>query len=41
MKMATSMNHFALRSRIYLKAIQAAYQELQRMQLPAVGLIRA
>jgi hypothetical protein len=41
LKMATSMNHFALRSRIYLKAIQAAYQELQRMQLPAVGLVRA
>ena len=41
LKLATSMNHFALRSRIYLKAIQAAYQELQRMQLPAVGLVRA
>ena len=41
LKIATSMNHFALRSRIYLKAIQAAYQELQRMQLSAVGLVRA
>lgn len=41
LKMATKMNHFALRSRIYIKAIQAAYQELQRMQLPAVGLVRA
>jgi hypothetical protein len=41
LKIATSMNHFALRTRIYLKAIQAAYQELQRMQLPAVGLVRA
>jgi DDE superfamily endonuclease len=36
LKMATKMNHFALRSRIYLKAIQAAHQELQRMKLPAV-----
>jgi hypothetical protein len=25
------MNHFALRSRLYLKAIQAAYQELQKL----------
>ena len=41
LKIATSMNHFARRSRIYLKAIQAAYQELQRMQLSAVGLVRA
>lgn len=30
-KMATKMNHFALRSRIYIKAIQAAYQELQEL----------
>ena len=29
MKTATKMNHFALRSRLYVKAIQAAYQELQ------------
>lgn len=41
LKMVTKMNHFALRSRIYLEAIQAAYQELQRMQLPAVGLVHA
>ena len=31
MKIATKMNHFALRSRLYLKAIQAAYQELQEL----------
>jgi len=30
-KIATKMNHFALRSRIYLKAIQASYQELQKL----------
>jgi hypothetical protein len=41
LKMATKMNRFALRSRIYLKAIQAGYQELQRMQRPAVELVRA
>ncbi len=31
MKIATKMNHFALRSRIYTRAIQAAYQELQKL----------
>jgi len=31
MKKSTKMNHFALRSRIYIKAIQAAYQELQEL----------
>jgi hypothetical protein len=31
MKIAINMNHFALRSRLYLKAIQAAYQELQKL----------
>jgi DDE superfamily endonuclease len=31
MKIATKMNYFALRSRLYLKAIQAAYQELQEL----------
>jgi hypothetical protein len=41
MKMATKMNHFALRSRIYLKAIQAAYRELQRMRLADVEFSRA
>jgi hypothetical protein len=34
MKIATKMNHFALRSRIYIRAIQAAYKELRRMQVP-------
>src|SRR5215210_1479159 len=38
MKLATSMNHFAIRSSIYLKALQASYEELKRMQLPDVGL---
>jgi hypothetical protein len=36
MKMATKMNHFALRSRIYLKAVQAAFRELQTLRLPSV-----
>lgn len=36
MKISTKMNHFALRSRIYLKAIQAAYRELQRIRLSGV-----
>ncbi len=36
MKMATKMNHFALRSRIYLKAVQAAFRELQALRLPGV-----
>ncbi len=36
LKMATSMNHFALRSRIYLKAVQAAFRELQALRLPGV-----
>jgi IS4 transposase len=34
LKMATSMNHFALRSRMYLKAVQAAFRELQSLRLP-------
>jgi hypothetical protein len=34
MKLATKMNHFALRSRMYLKAAQAAFQELQSLRLP-------
>jgi DDE superfamily endonuclease len=38
LKMSTKMNHFAMRSRIYLKAIQAAYRELQRMRPPDGGL---
>lgn len=36
LKMATKMNHFALRSRIYLKAVQAAFRELQALRLPGV-----
>jgi len=37
-KLATSLNHFAIRSVIYLKAIRASYEELQRMRLANVGL---
>jgi hypothetical protein len=33
LQMATKMNHFALRSRIYLKAVQAAFRELQALRL--------
>ena len=33
MKMATKMNHFALRSRMYLKSVQAAFKELQSLRL--------
>jgi hypothetical protein len=35
-KLATSMNHFALRSRMYLEAVQAAFRELQALRLPGV-----
>ncbi len=38
MKLATSMNHFALRSRMYLKAVQAAFKELQSLRLPGAEL---
>lgn len=34
LKAATKMNHFALRSRPYLKAVQAAFQELRTLRLP-------
>lgn len=37
MKLATSMNHFALRSRLCVKAVQAAFQELQSLRLPQVS----
>jgi hypothetical protein len=37
MKMSTKINHFALRSRIYIKAIQAAYRELRRMRVGDPG----
>ena len=33
MKLATSMNHFALRSRLRVKAVQAAFGELQDLRL--------
>ncbi len=38
MKMATKINHFALRSRMYLKAVQSAFQELQSLRLPRAEL---
>jgi hypothetical protein len=38
LKLATKMNHFALRSQIYLKAVRASYQELQRMCIPEARL---
>ena len=38
MKLATKMNHFAVRSRMYLKAVQAAFQELQSLRLPGAEL---
>jgi len=31
--MTTKMNHFALRSRLCVKAVQAAFQELQGLRL--------
>jgi IS4 transposase len=37
MKLATSMNHFALRSRLCVKAVQAAFQELQDLRLSQVS----
>jgi len=41
MKQATQLNHFALRSRIYLKALQAAYRELQSLRPPEACLSSA
>lgn len=38
LKLATKMNHFALRSRMYLKAVQAAFKELQSLRLPGAEL---
>src|SRR5215216_2099201 len=32
MRIATKLNHFAVRSRLCVKAVQAAFQELQRLQ---------
>jgi hypothetical protein len=37
MKHITKMNHFALRSRLRVKAVQAAFQELQDLRLPQVS----
>ena len=37
MKLATSMNHFALRARLCVKAVQAAFQELQDLRLSQVS----
>jgi hypothetical protein len=37
-KMSTKMNHFAIRSSIYLKALRASYEELKRIQLSGVRL---
>ncbi len=41
MKSATELNHFALRSRLYVKAVQAAFEELQSLRLVGDGLMRA
>ncbi len=38
LKLATKTNHFALRSRMYLKAVQAAFKELQTLRLPGAEL---
>ena len=38
LKLATKMNHFALRSRMYLIAVQAAFQELQSLRLAGAEL---
>jgi len=37
LKMSTKMNHFALRSRLCVKAVQAAFQELQDLRLSQVS----
>ncbi len=36
MKLSTQMNHFALRSRLCVRAVQAAFQELQDLRLSQV-----
>ncbi len=38
LKLATKTNHFALRSRMYLKAVEAAFKELQSLRLPGAEL---
>src|SRR5215210_5660819 len=38
LKMSTKMNHFALRSRMYLKAVRAAFGELQALRVAGAEL---
>jgi DDE superfamily endonuclease len=38
LKMSTKMNHFALRSRMYLKAVRAAFGELQTLRVAGAEL---
>jgi hypothetical protein len=38
LKLATKTNHFALRARMYLKAVQAAFKELQSLRLAGAEL---
>jgi hypothetical protein len=38
LKLSTKMNHLAIRSVIYLKAVRASYEELRRMRLADIGL---
>ena len=38
LKIATKLNHFALRSRMYLKAVRAAFKELQSLRLSGAEL---
>lgn len=40
-KIATKLNHFALRSRLCVKAVQAAFKELQSLRLVGDGPMRA
>jgi hypothetical protein len=35
LKMKQHLNHFALRARLYLKAIRVAFDELQTLKAPA------
>ncbi|OQW91971.1 MAG: hypothetical protein BWK78_03070 [Thiotrichaceae bacterium IS1] len=34
LKMSTKLNHFALKSKIYLTAIRSAFEELRRLKSP-------
>jgi hypothetical protein len=40
-KIATKLNHFALRSRLCLKAVRAAFEELQSLRLLGAEPVRA